>query len=185
MDRLWWVVAWENDLSANGHDALADLLSRAYPRSAGVFDAGRSWSGARPEARIIGNVGNRAVAHLGLLRRFLRVPDTGANLLVGDVGLVAVDPDYQRQGVGGMLLDQTTRTLTDLRLPFGFLTCGPRVVGFYRSGGWRLLNGQTTRMIDNDHQPETHHGPAMVLPIRATLSDWPHGHTVDRNGQEV
>jgi nodulation protein A len=65
------------------------------------------------------------IAHLGLLRRFLRVPDSGASLLVGDVGLVAVDPDFQGKGIGGELLNQTSRTMTDLALPFGFLTCRP------------------------------------------------------------
>jgi nodulation protein A len=179
------MLAWENDVSAAGHAALADMLAKAYPRHAGLFGGGRSWSGARPEVRVIGNVGSRPVAHLGLLRRFLRLPDTGASLLVGDVGLVAVDPDFQRRGIGRTLLDQTTQTMTDLRLPFGFLTCGSWAVPFYHDAGWHLLNGQTTRMIDRDHQAEVYRGPAMVLPVHARISDWPHRHAVDRNGQEV
>ncbi|WP_084713210.1 GNAT family N-acetyltransferase [Streptacidiphilus rugosus] len=185
MDHLTWAVSWENDLPPEGHDALAGLLARAYPRHVELFRDGCTWSGARPELRVVGSAGDRPVAHLGLVRRFLRVQQTGASLLVGDVGLVAVDPDLQGRGVGRALLDHTLRTMTELALPFGFLTCRPEVVPFYRSGGWQRLDGQITRMIDNDHRPEVYDGPAMALPVRAPMTDWPHGLTVDRNGLEV
>jgi nodulation protein A len=185
MDHLRWRLVWESDLSDEEHAALARLFGRAYPRHAERFSGGRSWSGARPEARVVGSLDDRPVAHLGLLRRFLRVPATGASLLVGDVGLVAVDPDLQGRGIGRRLLDQARQVLLELELPFGFLTCGPETVPFYRSGGWRLLEGQTTRMIDNRQRSEVYQGPALLLPVRARLTDWPHGHTVDRNGLEV
>ncbi|MHA6765518.1 GNAT family N-acetyltransferase [Streptacidiphilus sp. PAMC 29251] len=182
---MTWAVTWENDIPLERHEALAELLARVYPQHAELFSRGRSWSGARPEARIIGSAGDRPVAHLGLLRRFLRVADTDTSLLVGDVGLVAVDPDLQGRRVGSALLDRTTRAMADLALPFGFLTCRPEVVPFYRGGGWQQVDGQVTRMIDNNHRPEVYHGPALVLPVAAPLTHWPHGHTVDRNGLEV
>ena len=185
MDHLKWAVSWENDITLERHEALAAMLARVYPLHAGLFSGGRSWSGARPEARIVASVGDRPVAHLGLLRRFLRVSDADASLLVGDVGLVAVDPDFQSQRVGVRLLDQAARAMTDLALPFGFLTCRPEVVPFYRSGGWQRLDGQVVRMIDNSQQPEVYDGPAMVLPVHARMTHWPHGSVVDRNGLEV
>ncbi|MER5934187.1 GNAT family N-acetyltransferase [Streptomyces sp. NPDC002054] len=185
MDHLMWAMTWENDIPLERHEALAGMLARAYPRHAELFSGGRSWSGARPEARIVGSVGGRPVAHLGLLRRFLRVSGTDASLLIGDVGLVAVDPEFQGQGVGSRLLDRTARAMTDLSLPFGFLTCHPEVVPFYRSGGWQRVDRQVTRMIDNSQQPEVYDGPAMVLPVHAQMTHWPHGHVVDRNGLEV
>lgn len=185
MDRLRWALAWENDISTERHASFARMLAGAYPDYAELFRGERSWSGARPEARIIGDSGDRPIAHLGLLRRFLRVPGNGASLLVGDVGLVAVDPDFQGQGVGSTLLDQSRRMMTELGLPFGFLTCRPGVVPFYESGGWRMMNGQVTRMIDNGHQAESYRGPAMVLPVHGQLSDWPEACVIDRNGLEV
>ncbi|MEV8636622.1 GNAT family N-acetyltransferase [Streptosporangium sp. NPDC051023] len=185
MGHLSWTLTWENDISDEWHEALTGMLARAYPRSAELFRERRSWSGARPEARVVGSVDDRPVAHLGLLRRFLRVPETGASLLVGDVGLVAVDPDFQGTGVGRELLGQTTRALTDLGLPFGFLTCRPALVPFYRSGGWQLVDGQVTRMIHNDHHSWVYHGPGMALPVHAPMSDWPREDTVDRNGLGV
>ncbi len=185
MDHLQWVLSYENDISLGGHKTLGAMLGRAYPGHSELFSGGRSWSGARPEARVIGSLSGRPVAHLGLLRRFLRVPDRGAGLLVADVGLVAVDPDLQGKGIGRQLLDESTQMMNELGVPFGFLTCRPDVVEFYRTGGWRLIDGQTTRMIDNDHRAEIYRGPAMVLPVQARISDWPQGSVVDRNGLEV
>ncbi|MGQ0840654.1 GNAT family N-acetyltransferase [Actinokineospora sp.] len=185
MDQLTWAVTWENDIPSDGHAALAGMLARAYPRHVELFSGERSWYSARPEARVVGSVGGRPVAHLGLLRRFLRVSDTDASLLVGDVGLVAVDPDFQRTGVGRALLDRTRQAMTDFGLSFGFLTCGPKVVPFYRSGGWHQVDGQVTRLIDKNHRTEVYSGPTMVLPVHAPLTEWPHGHTVDRNGLEI
>ena len=185
MERLMWRLEWESDLTAGGHEALAGLLARAYPRHADLYVGAQSWSGARPEARVIGSVGDRPVAHLGMLRRFLRNPDSGTGILVGDVGLVAVDPDLQGKGVGGRLLGQAAEAMRELDLPFGFLTCGEWAVPFYESAGWQLLPGQVTRMFNRDGQPEVYDGPAMALPLHATMSAWPGKSTVDRNGPEI
>jgi N-acetylglutamate synthase-like GNAT family acetyltransferase len=76
------------------------------------------------------------VARLGILRRFLRVAGRGTSQLVGDVGLLAVDPDVRGGGVGAQLLARAAVTLRDLDLPFGFLTCGEHVTPFYARAGW-------------------------------------------------
>ncbi|MGH3659358.1 MAG: GNAT family N-acetyltransferase [Micromonosporaceae bacterium] len=186
MDDLRWALTWEIDLTDTERAALARMLGRTYPAYADLFTGRRCWSWARPEIRMIGWSGDRPIAHLGVLRRFLHVPDARSILLVGDTGLVAVDPDFQGRGIGRDLLHRTTRTMTTLDLPFGFLICRPSVVPFYESGGWKLIDGQVTRMIaDTTEETEVYRGPAMVLPVRSPLSDWPHGHVVDRNGRGV
>lgn len=182
---LDWSLTWEDEVSDDEHIALARLFARAYPHSAATFTGARSWSGARPELRIVGRLDGRPVAHLGVLRRFLHVPALDRSLLVGDVGLAAVDPDHHRRGIGTVLLQRAAATLHALDLPFGFMTPGHWVVPFYRSGGWSLIDGQTTRMIGPDQRVEDFDGPAMVLPVRAPLDDWPVGCRVDRNGLEV
>ena len=184
MVGLVWRLRWEADLSRDEHDAVAALLSRIYPDHAATFAEGRSWSGARPEGRVIGYSEDRPVAHLGFLRRMLRINDD-SSLLVGDVGLVGVDPSLHRSGIGLRLLEEVSISFHDLALPFGFLTCRPDVVRFYERAGWRELPGQVTRMIDNELQPETYTGPALALSVRAPLSEWPSGHTVIRDGLEV
>ena len=184
MAGLTWKLRWESDLSRAEHDALAALLSRIYPDHLATFIKGRSWSGARPEGRVIGYSGGQPVAHLGFLRRMLRTDEDQA-LLVGDVGLVGVDPSLHGSGVGLRLLEEVSTSFHNLSLPFGFLTCRPGIVPFYRRAGWKELPGQVTRMIDNDQQPETYIGPALVLPVLASMSKWPSGHTIIRDGLEV
>lgn len=183
--NLIWRLRWEADLSTADHDSLSALLLRVYPMHDKTFRDGRSWSGAIPEARVIGYDGARPVAHLGFLRRQLRIDDGAASVLVGDAGLVGVDPDFRGSGVGLQLLTECATALQGLALPFGFLTCGPDVVPFYERGGWQLLPGQVTRMIDNDLRPETYTGPALALPVTAGIEQWPTGHTVVRDGLEV
>ncbi|MBN9100293.1 MULTISPECIES: GNAT family N-acetyltransferase [unclassified Pseudonocardia] len=176
-----WSLTWEDDLTPDEHAALAVLFSRCFPRSRTPFTGFRSWSSGRPELRLVGRDGVRVVAHLGILRRFLQVD--GRAQLVGDVGLVAVDPVAQGRGVGGELLRRAAGGLRELEMPFGFLTCGEQVEGFYAGAGWVRVESPT-RMVRSDGSVQLYGGVSMVLPVLASRSDWPVGR-VDRNGWEV
>jgi nodulation protein A len=178
---LSWALTWENDVTVAEHEALGALLARCFPRSFTPFGPGRSWSSARPELRIVTRSGGRPVAHLAVLRRFLQVGHRA--VLVGDVGLVAVDPALQGTGVGAQLLARGRATLDGLELPFGFLTCGEHVAGFYATAGWVPVPGPT-RMVRADGRVQVYGGVSMVLPVRADIGAWPAG-AVDRNGWEV
>ena len=181
MGEVTWTLSWENDLGDEDHAALGALLARCFPRSFTPFGPGRSWSSARPELRLVGSVAGRPTAHVAALRRFLQVGDVP--VLVGDVGLVAVDPDAQGTGLGAALLEHCLTTLDGLGLPFGFLTCGERVAGFYATGGWVRVPGPT-RMVRADGRVQVYGGVSMVLPVRRGVEEWPAGR-VDRNGWEV
>ncbi len=176
-----WVTTWEDDLTDDDHAALGALLARCFPRSRTPFGPGRSWSSARPELRLVARVDGEPVAHLAVLRRFLQVD--GNAVLVGDVGLVAVDPARRGGGTGAALLARGRETVAALGLPFGFLTCGERVAGFYASGGWVAVPGPT-RMVRADGRVQVYGGVSMVLPVRRGIDEWPAGR-VDRNGWEV
>lgn len=181
---LRWSLTWEDDVGDGEHRALAALFASCFPRSRTPFVGARSWSSGRPELRIIGWHGGRSVAHLGVLRRFLRVAERDVSQLVGDVGLVAVDPDLQGRGIGAELLARAATTLHAVDLPFGFLTCGEHVAGFYATAGWVRATGPT-RMVRADGRVQVYGGASMVLPVHAPLEVWPMGCTVDRNGLEV
>ena len=99
-----WGLTWENDVTVADHEAFGALLARCFPRSFTPFSSGRSWSSARPELRVVARADGRPVAHLAVLRRFLRVE--GRDMVVGDVGLVAVDPAWQGSDLGAQLLSR-------------------------------------------------------------------------------
>ena len=177
-----WALTWEDDVTPYEHAALAGLFSRCYPNSRTPFTGSRSWSSGRPELRIMGRRGGVLVAHLGILRRFLQVD--GRGLLVGDVGLVATDPELQGRGTGAELMRRTAAALRGLELPFGFLTCGEHVAGFYARSGWVRVDNPT-RMVRADGRVQVYGGVSMVLRVCAPMTDWPVGVRVDRNGLEV
>jgi nodulation protein A len=174
-----WRSVWEDDVQ--DHAELATLLAKAFPRSRTPFGGERSWSSARPELRIVGLRDGQAVAHVGVLRRFLQVD--GHAQLVGDVGLVAVAPEQQGTGLGATLLAQTREVLCGVGMPFGFLTCGEQVAGFYDRGGWSRVPGPT-RMIRADGRVQVYGAVSMVLALGTPIDAWPSGR-IDRNGWEV
>ena len=182
MSEPHWESTWENDVDAGAHTEMAGLLARCFPRSSRL-DGTSSWAAGRPELRIRGRVDGRLVAHLGVLRRHLCVPGPDADVLVGDVGLVAVDPDRQGRGFGRRLLAEAAAALDRLRMPFGFLTCGEQVVDFYSSGGWQRVPNPT-RIMRADGRVEIYRGVSMVLPVWSGMAGWPGG-MIDRNGYEL
>ena len=186
-----WSAAWEDDLAPADHDDVGVLLARAFGRSAAPFGPGRSWASARPERRIVARADRpedgAAVAHIGLLRRFVQIGDAAqigdVAQLVGDVGLVAVHPDRHGTGLGAALLARCAAELDRLAVPFGLLTCGDHVAGFYASAGWVRVPGPT-RMVRADGTVQVYGAATMVLPVRAAVDAWPAGR-VERNGLEV
>ncbi|WP_328305413.1 GNAT family N-acetyltransferase [Actinomycetospora sp. NBC_00405] len=185
MTDLTWSVSWETELDDAAHGALAALLARAYTAEADRFTDGRSWVGARPELRVVARAGETPVAHAGVIRRFLRALPDGPDVLVGDVGLVAVDPDRHGSGLGRELMARVVATLVDLDIPFGFVSCGPDVEGFYRAAGWTRLPGVSVRLIDTHHRTRVDPGPAMVHAVGRPLSAWPAATVLARDGQLV
>jgi nodulation protein A len=178
-----WATVWEDDLTADEHGGMSALLAQAFPRSRDFVGA-RSWSSGRPELRLVAWRDGSAVAHLGILRRFLRVPERDASVLVGDVGLVAVAPQEHGMGLGRELLHRGDAVLRGLDVPFGYLTCGDHVAPFYERCGWVRVSGGT-RMIRADGRVQVYGRASMAREVHASLADWPDGCLVDRNGLEI
>ena len=185
VEQVRWVRRWEADVTASEHSALTELLAAIYPAHSTTFRGSRDYTGARPEGRVVGLLGDRPVAHLGFLRRTLRLDTGDESVFCGDVGLVGVHPDHQGKGVGLRLLHEAQGVFDRLAKPYGFLTCRPAVVPFYERAGWRRVVGQVSEMLDNDLRREVNTGPALVLPVHARFSEWPSTRVVVRDGLEV
>ncbi|WP_016698138.1 GNAT family N-acetyltransferase [Actinoalloteichus spitiensis] len=177
-----WFHRWEGELTPLDHLRIAELLSAAFVSTSHQFRDARSWAGARPELRLVACAGDTVVAHAAVLRRFVRVGR--ADQLVGELGLVAVHPDAQGNGLGAQLLARVEERLRDLGVPFGLLNTDQRTAAFYARSGWCALTGVASRWADVDYpwQNADLRDPLLVLPVAAPLTRWPGGGVVDRNG---
>ncbi|EGX57690.1 Nodulation protein A (NodA) [Streptomyces zinciresistens K42] len=176
----------ENDVPADRHRALHLLLTESFPYTAEQFVHGRSWVGARPERRVTAWRGDRPVAHVGILRRFLRIGSR--DQLVGEVGLVAVARGLQGTGVGRLLAEHVRERLTRLGVPFCYLNCQSSVLGYYQSVGRLRLEATATRHFEADDEltAVTTSAHPMILPVTARgRADWPAGPLIERDGTEL
>ncbi|AMA59889.1 NodA family N-acyltransferase [Bradyrhizobium sp. CCGE-LA001] len=194
--QVQWRVRWESELCLADHVELSEFFRQSYGPT-GAFNAqpfqnNRSWAGARPEVRAIGYDSRGIAAHIGLLRRFIKVGE--ADLLVGELGLYAVRPDLEGLGITHSMRVMYP-VLHELGVPFGFGTVRPalekhvtRLLG--RHGLATLISGVRVRSTQPDvylNLPTTRIDDALVLvlPIERPIGDWPTGATIDRNGPEL
>ncbi|MGY5809874.1 NodA family N-acyltransferase [Rhizobium sp. LEGMi198b] len=190
-----WRLCWENELELVEHVELADFFRMTYGPTgafnAKPFEGSRSWAGARPELRLIGYDANGVAAHMGLLRRFIKVGTT--DQLVGELGLYGVRRDLEGLGLGHSI-HAMLPVLQELAVPFAFGTVRPalqkHVERFGRHGPLTILSGIRVRSTLPEarlDKPPTRIEDALVivLPIGRSMSDWPTGTTIDRNGPEL
>nr|CAJ41201.1 NodA protein [Bradyrhizobium sp. FTA6]CAJ41273.1 NodA protein [Bradyrhizobium sp. Ppau3-41] len=191
-----WRVRWESELCPTDHVELSEFFRMSYGPTgafnAQPFEGNRSWAGARPEVRLIGYDDRGIAAHVGLLRRFIKVGDV--DLLVCELGLYAVRPDLEGRGISHSMRVMFP-VLHQLGVPFGFGTVRPalqkhitRMLG--RPGLATLIPGIHVQSTHPDvylNLPPTRIDDALVLvlPVGRSMSEWPTGATIDRNGPEL
>ncbi|QOZ66726.1 NodA family N-acyltransferase [Bradyrhizobium arachidis] len=194
--QVQWSLRWESELRLSDHAELAEFFRKSYGPTgafnAQPFEGNRSWAGARPEVRVIGYDAHGIAAHVGLLRRFINVG--GVDLLVGELGLYAVRPDLE-----GLGISQAMRVmypmLQRLGIPFGFGTVRPALEKHMtrlveRQGLATLISGIRVRSTHPDVYPNL--SPiriedviVVVFPVGRSISEWPAGTIIDRNGPEL
>ncbi|BDZ48107.1 nodulation protein A [Frondihabitans sucicola] len=176
----------EGSLGLDDHEAIAAMLSRAFPDYAHWYQGPRSWAGMQPELRVVARSGEIVVAHAGVRRQFVTVGET--DLLVGCVGMVAVSPILQGTGLGGQLLRLVDAALDHLAVPFGALEAAERVQPFYLKHGWELLEGVTGHYndftADGASTLVSSDSGWLIRPGNVVRPDWPAG-DLHWNGQLV
>nr|CDY73146.1 N-acyltransferase [Bradyrhizobium sp. ARR611] len=195
--KVRWRVCWESELELAEHIELSEFFRETYGPTGAFnampFEGGRSWAGARPEIRVIGYDTRGIAAHIGILRRFIRVGNV--DLLVAELGLYGVRPDLEGHGI-----TQSMRVmypvLQQLEVPFGFGAVRQalqkhvtKLVG--RQGLATILPGASVRSTRSDIHPDLpptltdDNLVVLVFPIRRPISEWPVGSMIDRNGPEL
>nr|CDY73166.1 N-acyltransferase [Bradyrhizobium sp. ARR773] len=194
--RVRWRVAWENELSLADHLELSDFFRKTYGRTgefnAKPFECGRSWAGARPELRIIGYDAHGVAAHMGALRRFIKVGEV--DLLVAELGLYGVRPDLEGLGITHSMRVMYPE-LQKLGVPFGFGTVRHALKEHVtrllaRPGLATIISGIRVRstladVYQNVSPTRIEDVLVLVLPFGQSISDWPTGTIIDRNGPEL
>jgi len=193
--QVRWKLCWENELELSDHTELAEFLRKTYGPTgafnAEPFEGGHSWAGARPELRVIGYDAHGVAAHMGLLRRFIRVGD--ADLLVAELGLWGVRPDLEGLGLNHSMLVMYP-VLQQLGVPFAFGAVRHalhNLVGrLCRKGPGTILAGVRVRSTLSDvyhNLPPTRTEDVLVVvfPIGRSMNEWPSGTLIERNGPEL
>nr|CCC58422.1 N-acyltransferase [Bradyrhizobium sp. ARR394]CCC58427.1 N-acyltransferase [Bradyrhizobium sp. ARR494]CCC58428.1 N-acyltransferase [Bradyrhizobium sp. ARR534]CDY73148.1 N-acyltransferase [Bradyrhizobium sp. ARR617] len=195
--KVRWRVCWESELQLAEHLELSEFFRKTYGPTgefnAKPFEGGRSWAGARPEVRVIGYDTHGVAAHIGLLRRFIKVGDV--DLLVAELGLYGVRPDLEGLGITHSMRVMYP-VVQQLGVPFGFGSVRPalqkhvtKLVG--RQGLATILSGVRVRStlpdVHQDFPPTRTDDDVLVLvfPIGRPMSEWPAGTLIDRNGPEL
>nr|AJD81412.1 NodA [Bradyrhizobium sp. NAS124]AJD81416.1 NodA [Bradyrhizobium sp. NAS150] len=194
--QLQWRTCWENDLQLADHVEISEFFRKAYGATgafnAQPFEGNRSWAGARPELRVIGYDDRGVAAHIGALRRFIKVGEI--DLLVAELGLYAVRPDLEGLGISHSMRVMYP-VLQQLCVPFGFGTVRHelekhifRLLGL--PGLATIVPGIRVRSTLPDiyaNLPPTRVDDALlvVFPIARSMSEWPTGTIIERNGPEL
>ncbi|OWK25180.1 acyltransferase [Rhizobium yanglingense] len=193
--KVRWRLCWENELELSDHSELAEFFRGTYGPTgafnAKPFEGSRSWGGARPEFRVIGYDSRGVASHLGLLRRFIKVG--AVDLLVAELGLYGVRPDLEGLGIGHSILAMYP-VLQELGVPFAFGTVRHalrnHVERFCRDGLVTMVSGVRVRStlsdVYLDLPPTCIEDVLLVIaPIGRTMSEWPSGTLIERNGPEL
>ncbi|PZV33464.1 NodA family N-acyltransferase, partial [Mesorhizobium kowhaii] len=172
-----------------------DFFRKTYGRTgasnAKPFEGGRSWAGARPEFRAIGYDAHGIAAHIGVLRRFIKVGEV--DLLVAELGLYSVRPDLEGFGIS-FSLGVVYPVLQQLGVPFVFGTVRHamrnHVERFCRTGLATIVSDARVRSTRPEVYPDLpptrlEDVLVFVVPIGRSMSEWPSGTLIDRNGPEL
>ncbi|MER8963822.1 NodA family N-acyltransferase [Mesorhizobium sp. M0701] len=194
--QVQWKLCWENELQLSDHVELAQFFRNTYgptgASNAEPFEGSRSWAGARPELRAIAYDSSGVAAHMGILRRFIKVD--AVDLLVAELGLYGVRPDLEGLGIAHSI-HVMLPILQELGVPFAFGTVRDALRNHVERFARRysplaVLSGirvRSTRPEARLDLPPTRIDDALtiVLPVGRPISEWPTGTMIDRNGPEL
>ncbi len=153
-------------LTTAEHRQLDDWLDEVFSQE----DDGQRYEWASNDWRLLLKVGGQAVSHVGIVERTVTV--AGQPVKVGGIGAVATRPSWQRRGLAGQLMERAAAFMrADLRLEFGLLVCGDKMVPYYRRLGWQVA--AVPLLVDQSQGKIAF--PATAMALALTAKPWPEG----------
>lgn len=114
---------------------LADFIRQAYDREFGDD----SMTYASPEWYLLGYLHGNPVTQVGVLQRTITIDNK--SLLIAGVSFLITEPEYRGRGYATLIMDEAVNFVANnLGLPFGLLTCKPRLESLYSGMGWHKVN---------------------------------------------
>jgi hypothetical protein len=118
---------------------LTGFIQRANEREFG----NDSMAYAIPHWYMFGFLRGEPVAQVGVLQRTITIQQKP--LLIAGVGFLITEPEYRGRGFATVMLGEALVFISNkLGLPFGLLTCKPRLETLYSGMGWRTADGTNT-----------------------------------------
>ena len=151
-----------SDLPQQTRNLLDEMYQREFSWDKMVY--------AKPQWFVIGTFNKKIVGQVGVLKREISV---GEHLLwTGGIHGVVTDPEHRRRGVATALMNRSVDFIRgQLNLPFGLLTCNPRLEAFYNELGWKTT--EEPCVFEQPDGPRSCGGLTMV--IECGSKRWPEG----------
>jgi predicted N-acetyltransferase YhbS len=121
--------------------AIRALLCACFPRDTRHFSQSRAWHTA-PTYSLVCKEGPRAIGHVGIVMREVRIGGTPA--MVAGVQSVAVLPSHRGRGLSRQLMTAAMEEARRRGARFGLLFCEPSLERLYAAWGWRTCPASAT-----------------------------------------
>jgi len=114
---------------------LADFIQQTHDREFGDD----SMVYGSPEWYLFGYLQSKPVTRVGVLQRTINIANKP--LLIAGVTFLITEPEFRGRGYATLIMDEAVNFVADkLGLPFGLLTCKPRLESLYSGMGWKTVN---------------------------------------------
>jgi hypothetical protein len=115
---------------------LVDFIQRTHDREFGDD----SMVYAYPQWYVLGFLRDKPIVQAGILQRTITVNQNP--LLIAGVSFLITEPENRGRGCAAIIMSEAVAFIENrLLLPFGLLTCKPRLETFYSSMGWETVEG--------------------------------------------
>jgi predicted acetyltransferase len=151
-----------HDLPHQTKDILHEMYQREFSWDKMIY--------AESQWVVVGTLNRNLIGQVGILEREISVGEK--SLRIGGIHGVVTDPEHRCHGVASALMGRSVDFIRNqLNLPFGLLTCKPRLEAFYNRLGWKTVTAPC--IFKQPDGPRSCGGLTMIVECRE--QPWPEG----------